>query len=75
MDKVDGSLVSVYYYSGAWHIASSSVPDGRGYKVQHPSYHPPLTLTLNNKGRCGERVKMIQTEKLSRHYSARFGRR
>jgi hypothetical protein len=30
LDKVDGSMVSMYYYREEWHVASSSVPDGSG---------------------------------------------
>jgi len=29
-EKVDGSLATLYWYNGAWHVASSSVPDGSG---------------------------------------------
>ena len=29
-EKVDGSLITVYWYAGAWHAASSGTPDGCG---------------------------------------------
>lgn len=30
MEKLDGSLMSMYWYEGAWRVASSSTPDGNG---------------------------------------------
>ncbi|ELR24512.1 RNA ligase (ATP), putative [Acanthamoeba castellanii str. Neff] len=30
MDKVDGSLSTLYYYKGDWHVSSSGRPDGGG---------------------------------------------
>eukprot|EP00759_Apiculatamorpha_spiralis_P009861 PhF_6_TR16970/c0_g1_i2/m.25640 len=27
-EKLDGSIASLYYYGGEWHVASSNVPDG-----------------------------------------------
>jgi hypothetical protein len=29
-DKLDGSLMTLYYYRGEWHVASSGVPDAAG---------------------------------------------
>ncbi|KAL6052710.1 RNA ligase, T4 RnlA [Balamuthia mandrillaris] len=29
-EKVDGSLFTLYFHAGRWHVASSSVPDARG---------------------------------------------
>eukprot|EP01064_Diplonema_japonicum_P032354 TRINITY_DN6050_c5_g1_i1.p1 TRINITY_DN6050_c5_g1~~TRINITY_DN6050_c5_g1_i1.p1 ORF type:complete len:499 (+),score=97.34 TRINITY_DN6050_c5_g1_i1:27-1499(+) len=28
--KLDGSIATLYHYSGTWHVASSSLPDGSG---------------------------------------------
>jgi hypothetical protein len=29
-DKIDGSMMFMYYYRGEWHVASSGLPDARG---------------------------------------------
>ncbi|KAL6052884.1 RNA ligase, variant 2 [Balamuthia mandrillaris] len=41
-EKVDGSLFTLYFHAGRWHVASSSVPDARG-------------AVFRDRGSCGER--------------------
>lgn len=32
-DKLDGNIMSMYFYAGQWHVASSKLPDASG-KIQ-----------------------------------------
>jgi hypothetical protein len=41
-EKVDGSLCVLYTYDGAWHVATSGVPDGSG-EIEVPQ-GPPTTF-------------------------------
>eukprot|EP00007_Cunea_sp_BSH-02190019_P003781 CAMPEP_0174238278 /NCGR_PEP_ID=MMETSP0417-20130205/10799_1 /TAXON_ID=242541 /ORGANISM="Mayorella sp, Strain BSH-02190019" /LENGTH=472 /DNA_ID=CAMNT_0015317099 /DNA_START=33 /DNA_END=1451 /DNA_ORIENTATION=+ len=54
-EKLDGSMVSLYWYDGKWHVASSSLPDGSGAicgsgrfsketsNTEPPASSPPVT--------------------------------
>jgi len=47
-EKLDGSLMVLYYYDGAWHISSSGVPDASGYVNDSLSFKDLFWETWND---------------------------
>jgi hypothetical protein len=41
-DKIDGSLISLYFYGDQWNIATKSMPDGRGKIFELDKTHEQL---------------------------------
>jgi hypothetical protein len=58
-EKLDGSLMTLYRYGGAWHVASSGVPDASG--VAHES---GLSDRRNGMGGCLALMKCFSTNRL-----------
>jgi len=41
VDKLDGSLATLYWYRGQWHVASSGVPDASAMYASLASHPAP----------------------------------
>eukprot|EP01125_Pyxidicula_operculata_P017881 TRINITY_DN6311_c0_g1_i2.p1 TRINITY_DN6311_c0_g1~~TRINITY_DN6311_c0_g1_i2.p1 ORF type:complete len:1020 (-),score=210.07 TRINITY_DN6311_c0_g1_i2:2264-5302(-) len=48
-EKVDGSLVSLYFYNNSWEVATSGMPDASGFLPGPPKTATTVSLSINDE--------------------------
>lgn len=49
-EKEDGSLMTLYFYDGGWHVASSGTPDASGDAVKNVTFKELFWQVFNERG-------------------------